>query len=147
MIAWHLVAFGLLTPIALWFHSPALVLGMLWKGWAAAFVYCVFTVLQLAIGVGLLRLKPWSRNAAIWFCILGMVNSIAFALVPNARGKMITAMKEISPYFSEAASSVQLPDPILNAAGGVMFMALPLFYLITRGQAFLEAGSKSDIAK
>ncbi|HEV8385754.1 MAG TPA: hypothetical protein VGQ11_12855, partial [Candidatus Acidoferrales bacterium] len=59
VIAWHFVAFGLLTPISLWMHFPAFFLGMVLTGWLAVLVYSIYSVLELSIGVGLLRLRPW----------------------------------------------------------------------------------------
>lgn len=147
VIAWHLVAFGLLTLIPLWFRFPALFLGMLITGWSAALVYCVFAIVELSVGVGLLRLRPGSLTAAVWLFIFAMLNSITFALLPNSNAKMLSAMQSIAPNISSSAVTVTLPSPILNAALGVLMMAVPLFYLVTRKQAFLEAGRKSEIAK
>jgi hypothetical protein len=147
VIAWHLVAFGLLTPISFWFRFPALVLGMFLTGWAAVLVYCVYAIVELSIGVGLLRFKPWSLNAAIWFCIFLILNSIVFAFVPNTNAKILAAVQGIFPDVSASAGAVELPPPILNATLGVLFAALPLFYLVTRRRAFLDAGRKSEHVK
>jgi hypothetical protein len=147
VIAWHLVAIAVLAPISLWLRFPAFVLGMVFTGWAAIVIYCFFAAAGLSIGVGLLRFKPWSLTAAIWFCYFGMLNSIVSALVPNAYANMLTAMKGMLPEVSASAGMMEPPPPLLNAAGGVLLMALPLFYLVTRKQAFLDAGRAAEAAK
>jgi hypothetical protein len=147
VIAWHLVAFAVLTPLALWIHFPALLLGMFLTGWAAALVYCGYAIIELFIGVGLLRLKPWSLTAAVWFCLFVMLNSVVFAFVPDTNAKLLAAMKSMFPDISASAGSIEPTPPILNAAIGVLMAALPLYYFVTRKRAFLDAGRKSEVAE
>jgi len=138
VIAWHLVAFGLLTPMSmLWMQLPAIFLGMVLTGWAAALVYWIYAILEISIGVGLLRLKPWSQTAAVWFLVFGMVNGVASAFVPDINVKLLAAMQAFMP---AGANVPAVPAPWLNAIFAVLLMGIPVWYLVTRKQAFLEAG-------
>ncbi|MBI3662369.1 MAG: hypothetical protein HY234_04880 [Acidobacteria bacterium] len=142
VIAWHLLVFALLTPMSTWFHWPAFILGMLFAGWSAVLIFWAFGIAQILIGVGLLRLKPWSLTAAVWFFGFWMINSIAPAIVAGSDEKILAQLKSMFPDAFHDGHSMALPNPWLGAVIGVLLAGLPIWYLLTRKRAFLEAGER-----
>lgn len=146
VIAWHFVVFGMLTPVALWYHLPAFLFGLLLTGWTAALIYCSLAVIELWIGIELLRLKARALTAAACFLVFGMVHSVVVAFIPDSAAKISAAMRSLSPEVASQAGAITPPSPILNALLGVLLMALPLYYLVTRREAFLAVSrAKSEI--
>lgn len=140
VIAWHAIVFGLFTvPISL-MHWPACLFGIVLTGWAATLIYLVFGAAELAIGVGLLKLKPWSHTAAVWFCIFVMALNVMSAFLPDKAARMNELMRDHPLEFQG--------DPALLMEFIYWFIVLitwptfgmALWYLFTRKKAFLEAG-------
>ena len=55
-------------------HFPAFFLGKVFYGRTGALVYVPYFLIQLILGIGLLRLKRWSLPATIAFYIFGIFN-------------------------------------------------------------------------
>ncbi len=146
VIAWHLVVFGIiLLPLVLT-NGPAYVLWIGLRGWAAKLSIVVFCGVELAIGIGLLKLKPWSHTAAIYFCIYAMVQSAVFALLPNKAALFAEIMQHYPPELRG--------DPEMLTESFFWYVAVAnwatfgtvLWYLFTRKKAFLEAGKAAQIS-
>jgi hypothetical protein len=146
VIAWHLVVFGIMIiPFAL-FDWPAYLFGIVLTGWAAKLTYLVFGVAQLVIGAGLLKLKPWSHTAAVWYCIFLMVLAVVFAFQPDVAARMADLMQHYPPEFR--ADTFKLTDSMFWFVAAVNWAILgtALWYLFTRKKAFLEAGKPPQAA-
>jgi len=146
VIAWHAIAFGIMTtPYALssW---PAFFFGIVLTGWVAKLIYFSFGAAELAIGAGLLKLKPWSHTAAVWFCTLTMVLNTMSAFLPDKAARMNEMTRDHPPEFQG--------DPAVLMEFIYWFIVLitwptfgtALWYLFTRKKAFLEAGRASRAA-
>jgi hypothetical protein len=148
VIAWHLVVFGIMIiPFAL-FDWPAYLFGIVLTGWAAKITYLVFGVAQLVIGAGLLKLKPWSHTAAVWFCIYAMVHGAVFAILPDKAVRMAEFMQHYPPEFRVDTSMLKLTDSMFwfGAVAIWLTFGTVLWYLFTRKKAFLEAGKAAQAA-
>jgi len=146
VIAWHLVVFGIMIiPFAL-FDWPAYLFGMVLTGWAAKLTYLVFGVAQLVIGVGLLKLKPWSHAAAVWFCIYAMVHGVVFAFLPDKAARLAEFMQHYPPEFRVDTSMLTDSMFWLGAVVTWLTFGTVLWYLFTRKKAFLDAGKPPQAA-
>jgi hypothetical protein len=146
VIAWHAIVFGLCTaPFALT-QWPAFLFGVVLTGWAARVVYVVFGVGQLAIGVGLLKLKPWSHTTTVGLCLFAIVHAVVFALLPDKWDRMA---EFIQYYPADLRRDFPvLPESFfwLGTAVTLALFAPVLWYLFTRKKAFLEAGKPPQVA-
>ena len=83
VIAWFLVCGGVICFLYTWLPFPAMLFGFIIKGWPALTFYLLLGLLQVALGIGLLRLRPLSRVLTIGFFLFGALNSLSFALLPG----------------------------------------------------------------
>lgn len=99
---------------------------------AALLPWCVA---ELALGIGLLRLKPWARVGTIAYCIATMANGIASV---RSTGRLMHA-------FNAAVGGPampQLPPMALRVFSifGIVFNLAPnfvaIYFLVTRAPAF-----------
>jgi len=99
---------------------------------AAALTYC---------GLGLLRLKPTARTVAIGYFVFGILSTTVFFLAPGRDARLTDLMARQHAVFptSPPRTSPVLPTNILmmfGLGGGLVFAALPLYFLVTRRAAF-----------
>ena len=130
-------------PVALT-RLPAYVFGILLTGWAAKLIYLVLGGAQLAIGIGLLKLKPWGHTAAVGYCIYALAHSVVFVFLPNKAARIAEMMKYYPPEFRADPSMV---SQSMFWFGGVftwLTFGIVLWYLFTRKKAFLEAGKAAQ---
>jgi hypothetical protein len=138
VIAWHAIAFGVFTApfaVSAW---PAFVFGIVVTGWAARFIFITFGAIEIALGIGLLKLKTWSHKAAVWFCILELVLNTGSAFLPDKTARIEQALHNDPGYLDNP------PVPL-----GFLYWSIVIFtwvtfgtalwYLLTRKNAFLEA--------
>jgi hypothetical protein len=98
---------------------PAFLLGFILPGVLARFVYGGFALIALVIGIGLLRLHPAARLAAIAISILGVINTLL--------GLLPWYQRQFAVYSSQFRTILSLPasDP----TGAVHYpLALIAFY-------------------
>jgi hypothetical protein len=132
-------------PFALLMHTPAALFVWVLTGWAATGFYLAAVALYVAIGVGLLRLKPAARLAAIGYLVFWTLNSLVFYLAPGGRERfqallmsaqyafipgMVEYQRQIGPPMDFA------PFGILCSLLGLVMLGVMLYFLITRKQAF-----------
>jgi hypothetical protein len=77
-------------------HSPAFFLGKVFYGRTGALIYVPYFLIELILGIGLLRLKRWSLPATIAFYIFGIFNG-ATMFFGSGRQAYIAAMLRIMP--------------------------------------------------
>ena len=148
IIAWHAIAFGLMTVPGVLTQFPAIVFGILLTGWGAKLVYLLFGVTQFAIGIGLLKLRPWGHTAAVWFCIFVMVHSVVFAFLPDKAARFAEMVKYYPPEFRADTKALAFAESFLwlgEVFTWVTFGTV-LWFLFTRKKAFLEAGKAKQVA-
>jgi hypothetical protein len=143
VIAWHAVAFGICTLVLLMLGSTPYVFGLDLPGWAAASTNLVFSATELAIGVGLLKSKPWGHTAAVWFCVFVMVQALVAVFLTNQDPRVAALIQQMSTElgadFTPPRWSVWVFPVIVWGTFGVA-----LWYLLTRKNAFLEAARAAE---
>jgi len=147
IIAWVLLSGCLFMPLNLALRFPAILFNKMLTGWSATVLYFLFTVVSLYVGIGLLRFKRFARVAGIAYFTFAFVNSAIFYYAPGARGRLralLDADQTIFPWMrlwpSKPESQIDIvPILLLGGALGLILLAVPLYFLVTRKQAFEEA--------
>jgi hypothetical protein len=62
------------------FHLPFVVLGLLVTGWKSTAILVAMGIVQLVLGIGLLRRKFWSLDPTVAYVIFATVNALLFLL-------------------------------------------------------------------
>ena len=142
IIAWYLVITGSLFPLFLAFHVPVMLLWFLLKGHTASAAMISMGLLQVVIGIAMLKLRGWSRILAIYYFAFVGLNSLTMVLVPRARANYQQVTDEVQSRFevSTTNSGAALVGVHVPLWTGLMF-SLPLqgvilWFLIRNKPAF-----------
>jgi hypothetical protein len=139
MIAWLLLFGGVACFVNTWLPFPAMLFGFMITGWSAKAAYLVLSLLQLWLGVGLLRLRPLSRVLTIGFFALGALNGVSMAFLPGAAARMMEAMAAL-PASMRQPPSADFPLPLAVIAVTTVFTcSVPIWFLVRSRVAFLKA--------
>jgi len=149
IIAWLLLAGSLLIPLGLFLHPVAILFTKMLTGWSAMMLLLVLAALQLFLGVGLLKLRERARIAAIAYYAFTFANTCVFYLAPGARSRLMAfldAQESMFPWVRlfEAQTRIQfdpIPSLVLGSISGLLVLALPVYFLITRKSAFEPAAN------
>ena len=144
IIAWLLLVGCAFFPINFVIHAPAIFFTKLVTGYGAAIYLFLYLVANLFIGIGLLRLNPTARIAGIAYYVFAIVNAGTFYLAPGARERMLAligASQAMFPWMKPMQESGPQFDlmPFMTVFGviGLLGVLVPLYFLITRRQAFV----------
>jgi hypothetical protein len=149
VLAWLLLVGCLFIPLSLVLHAPAILFTKLLTGWPSVLFFAVFAALQLGIGIGLLRLRPAARIAAIGYFSFGFLNSAVFYLAPGGHARalsLIDSQQSMFPWMRSLPDQARFhfdPAPflILGGVSGLAMLAVPLYFLITRKSVFETAAA------
>jgi hypothetical protein len=118
---------------------PVFLFGRYLEGTAAGTAYsCAFAV-ALAVGAGLLNLRPWARVAAIACCQLQLLNYYLFEGMPRAEVGIAMLLDGVGVRFSVQIASELLPL-LLRIAFllNCVISAAILWPLVLRRNAFVD---------
>jgi hypothetical protein len=147
IIAWFLLAGCLFLPLGLVMRGPVILFILM--GWPAVSVYLAFTAAQLGIGLGLLRVKPAARMAAIAYFVFAFVNSAVFYFAPGGHARMLGLLENqqsIFPWMRLLQNQTEFhfdfgPFLIMGAVLGLAVTCVPLYFLVTRKMPFENAAA------
>jgi hypothetical protein len=147
ILAWFLLVGCLFIPVNVLLRAPAVFFTKLLTGYPATLYFLAFAALQLYIGIGLLRLKPAARIVCIWYLAFGFVNASVFYLAPGAHARMLALIEKqqsmfpwMRPWQNQAWLQTDLtPLLVIGGCVGLAVLILPVYFLITRKQAFEKA--------
>lgn len=150
IVAWLLLVGCLFIPLSFFLHAPAVLFTKLLTGWPAILFFLSFAVMQLFIGIGLLRLNPAARMAAILYFVFGAVNTSVFYIAPGGHARaaaLMDSQKSMFPWMRLYQSQTQFvfdPTPfvVVGSLIGVIVAMIPVYFLITRRLAFEKASVK-----
>jgi hypothetical protein len=155
VIACLLLAGCFFMPMGLWLRSPGILLTRVLTGWPATLYYVVIIVIQLYVGIGLLRLKPSARTVGVAYYAFFFVNMAVFYLAPGGRSRVLEMLQKSQasmPWIQGQAA--QYGDPfqfmsstpylVFMAATGLTFALVPLYFLVTRKDAFEKAAAAAN---
>ncbi len=143
VIAWWLLAGGLLSAVPGAIGMPAFAFGAVLTGWAALATYSALAVAQVLLGAGLLRRIESARRAAIaYFCLTAVSGALAFA--PPGFTARMEAFQSAMPSVFPAGTPAQMPTlSAVLAVPGIALAALPIWFLVRRRAAFVKSVAAS----
>jgi hypothetical protein len=149
IIAWFMLAGCLFLPLGLVMRGPVILFTKILMGGPAVWVYLAFTIAQLGIGLGLLRVKPAARMAAIVYFVFAFVNSAVFYFAPGGQARMLGLLEQqqsMFPWMRLYQSQTEFhfdfgPFLIMGAVIGLVVISVPLYFLVTRKIAFENAAA------
>ena len=136
IIGWLLIVGGVSSAGMAMVPFPGMLLGMVLTGWAGRTYYLAYTVVSVSVGVGLLRLRPLSRIAAIVIFAQGILNGVLLLVLPGMEQR-IAEMYAAFPGLEVPAGTWATATPGLLF--GLVFSAVPIWFLVTRRAAFEPA--------
>ncbi|HTR26022.1 MAG TPA: hypothetical protein VMI10_18760 [Terriglobales bacterium] len=144
VIAFLILAGCVFLPLNIVLRSPAMFFTTVLVGWPAALLYSVFFLAHLCIGIGLLRLKQFARELAIAYYIFAFVNLAVFYLFPGGKDRMADLMRKSLAIWGMVSWPNDPFSPfnsfrflvVFGAICGLIGVAIPVYFLITRKQAY-----------
>lgn len=139
VIAGSFLASCLSLPYSLFVHSPFPLFLWVATGWTATVVVWVATAMYVATGVGLLRLRPAARLAAIGLTVFWTLSGAVFLLAPGRGERLQTYVHEVTRAIPGPQTFLLAEmGPFLAASlvFGLALVILTLYFLITRKRAF-----------
>lgn len=129
-------------PIALKMHTPLFFFGSFVHGSTDTVFILALLVLNLAAGIGLLRLQLWGWRLALFLSAFNVLNTAFLVLMPGAVDRMNQAM--IGQYASMGMPDVAVQYPFASIARasllvGVAIAAAFLWILMAYRRAFERA--------
>ncbi len=144
IIAWLLLVGCAFFPINFLIHAPAMFFTKLVTGYGAAVYLFLYLIANLTIGIGLLRLNPTARIAGIAYYVFAILNAGTFYLAPGGHDRMlalVSASQAMFPWTQQMQQSGPQFDPMpfmtVFSVIGLLGILVPLYFLITRKQAFV----------
>jgi hypothetical protein len=139
VIACYLIFTSCFLPMVFFIHVPAIFIGYVLTGWAATLLAVAYGVLNIVMGVGLLKLKEWSRILAICYFCFAFCNALASFLPTGSRarfGQVMDSMRTSMGLPSGAMASF----PIwLGLVFSLPVICVVLWFLIKEKKAFQES--------
>lgn len=148
IIAWLLLVGCAFFPLNILIKAPLVLFTKLVTGWTAVGFFAIYTVISLFAGIGLLRLRPLARQAAIALYAFGLVSSLVFYFAPGGQARMLALMQRENSMFPwskmlPAEQQFHLPTSFffVFAAAGLAVATVPIYFLVTRSVAFKKAAN------
>lgn len=153
ILGWLMLGGCLFMVPSMFLHPPAILFTKLLTGRTATLCYGGYTVLNLLIGIGLLRLNPSARLAGICYYVFSFINVGIFYLAPGPQARLEALMEKEQSLFpwmplrqNQSGYAFNLkPFLILGFCGAVIGIAVPLYFLITRKSAFEQAAVRLPV--
>jgi hypothetical protein len=143
ILGWLLLVGCAFIPINFLIHTPAILLTRVITGHAATFYFLFLLVLHFYLGIGLLRLNATARTVGIAYYMVAFANAAIFYLSPGSRERMMSlvsgpqAMWPWMRQFQQPGPQLNpMPFMVFGGVVGLLFLLIPLYFLITRRQAF-----------
>lgn len=143
VIAWFLIAGGVVCLGLAASPLPAALLAMTLTGWPARALYLAFAGMELWAGLGLLRLQPLSRVLAIGFFGFTSANTALFSLLPGYAERMRTFLEIFPADWQVQTQQTPAPGATVGFIAGLLASAVPIYFLIARRRAFGPPGPSS----
>ena len=136
VIGWVMITGGALTAVVSTFMpSPGEILGITFGGAAGRLLYVVFGAIEVALGVGLLRLNGLCRVLAITWFVFMILNLAINAPVLSAIHEWL---KNMPPGVQALGERQLIVAGLAGLIPGVLVYGIPIWFLIARRRAFRE---------
>ncbi len=140
-----LVIGALSFPMLILTKFPLFMFGFALTGWTAGAIALAFGVAQAAAGIGLLQLKSWGRELAIYVFSFGLVNVAACVFLPGSQNRFQQTTDSIYASMNLPPNVPQVHFPMwLMLVGSAPVLLVELYFVVTRKWAF-EPAEKSGL--
>ena len=146
IIAWFMLVSCLFIPVSLFMRPPMALFLTILTGWQSVVFMLISSVLNLYVGIALLKMKPIGRLIAIGYFVFGVLNVAVFYFAPgrNARLQRLLDLQQsmfswMRPAQSNPFQSDMTPFLFAGAIGGVVLFLVLLYFLIAAKPAFDKA--------
>jgi hypothetical protein len=140
IIAWILLVGGALVSLNLLMSYPVFMFGIAFRGWTAHGIAMLFGAISFVAGLGMLRWHAAAHSLALVFYGLSLLSIGISLILPGSFARMLSVMRETVP--QTATSGTPFPGAgflLFSLLLGVAGVCVPLWFLVTRRKAFLDA--------
>jgi hypothetical protein len=126
-------------PVIFFLRFPVFLLGFFLSGRGAAMIWLALCLLQVVMGVGLLRLQAWARMTSIYYFAFFTFNSLAILLIPGSQARFQIAQAEILSRLAPTIGSVPYQGHFpmwFGLVSALPFLGVQLWFLIKNKPAF-----------
>jgi hypothetical protein len=143
IIAWFMLVgvLGVILPLVV--HVPVPLFLTTLEGLPATAYLIAMAGVAAYSGVGLLRLQPMARLAAIGYFVFGILNTTVFTLAPGWHERLavlVERQQAMTAAFVPASPTPPLFDPVnviyASLGASALLMLVPLYFLVTNKRAF-----------
>ena len=140
IVAWFLIVGGGICGLLMFFSFPTLMFGFVLRGWAVRLVFLLYAVAGLGSGIGMLKKRIEALTVAVAYFIVGALNGISYFLIPGSFERMMALSREV--YGIQAPPLNMTTAFMWSILFGLIVSTLPLWFLLARRKAFIEACRK-----
>jgi len=143
IVAWLLVAGGVINAIQMLLPYPLVLFGIVLRGWAASLALAFLAAVSLSAGIGLLKKRVEAHSLAVGYFGFGILNLIAYLVLPGSFARMLDLARETQSSQALPASAMH-PLLVFGMIIGVVSTSAILWFLIKARRPFIDA-CRSDI--
>jgi hypothetical protein len=139
VIAWYLIVSACFLPMIFFIRVPAILMSFVFTGLAATLIFMAYGVLHIVMGVGLLKLKEWSRILAICYFVFMICNALASVLLPGSQARYEQMMSAMRVSMGLPSQTGMVPPVWLGLVFTLPLVCVVLWFLIREKKAFQES--------
>jgi uncharacterized membrane protein (DUF2068 family) len=136
VIAWFLIVTACFLPMVFFIRVPTIFMGFMVTGRAATFLAVAYGVLNIVMGVGLLKLKEWSRILAICYFVFAICNALASVLLPGSRARYEQVMESMRTSMGLPSGNGMVFPVWMGLVFSLPVICVVLWFLIKEKKAF-----------
>jgi hypothetical protein len=136
VIAWYLIVTACFLPMIFFIRVPTILVSFVFTGLAATLIIMAYGVLHIVMGIGLLKLKEWSRILAICYFVFLICNTLASVLLPGSQARYEQMMSAMRVSMGLPSQTGTVPPAWLGLLFGLPVACAVLWFLITEKKAF-----------
>ncbi len=140
IIAWLLVAGGVINAVQMLFSYPLLLFGIVLRGWAAGVALALFAAVSLSAGIGLLKKRSEAHSLAVGYFAFGILNVISYVVLPGSFARMQDVIREAQPSQASGFPAGDMNSfMVFIMLFGLVFTIAVLVLLIKARRPFIAA--------
>jgi hypothetical protein len=140
IIAWLLVAGGVINAVQMLFSYPLLIFGIVLRGWAAGVALALFAAVSLSAGIGLLKKRSEAHSLAVGYFAFGILNVISYVVLPGSFARMQDVIREAQPSQASGFPAGDMNSfMVFIMLFGLVFTIAVLVLLIKARRPFIAA--------
>jgi hypothetical protein len=138
IVAWLLVAGGVINGIQMLLPYPLVLLGIVLRGWAAGLALALFAAISLSAGIGLLKKRIEAHSLAVGYFAFGVLNAVSYLVLPGSFARMQELVRETENNQALPVNAVG-PFMVVGMVISIIGVSAILWFLIKARQPFIDA--------